>query len=173
MDSTSKINLGLEIWRSQLNPSTKVEKYLIIGIILFVLVFPIFIFLLLLPILTLIESVIFFLMLEGILSLILSPLIIFSIHYFLSYIIIFEKGVIVREKSFLKLWKKRYIIFEEIKDIDIGGTVTWKADGSKVYIKKIVIRVKGKNSYQISSNWVNDVNYVKELLTYYKDKISS
>ncbi len=114
-----------------------------------------------------------FLSLQGILSLIVSHLIIFSVRYFLSFIIIYEKGVVVREKSIFKFWKRSFITFEEIEGIELGVTSTWMEPAVKEFIKKLIIRVKGKKDYQISASWVKDVKRVKKLLMDSLDKYYS
>jgi len=173
MGSINKASYGLELWRSQLDPSIKLEKYIIISFIVFIFLTPIFFFLFFLTTLTIKVSFFIFLIVEGILSLVVSPLILFSIRYFLSFLIIYEKGVVIREMSLFKLWKRRYIPFEDIENLEIGDTFIWKEPATKVLIKKLVIQTKGKKTYQITSSWVYNLKHVKELLINYRDKYFS
>jgi hypothetical protein len=167
LDYSNKIDFGLEIWRSQVNPSFKVEKYLIITVILLTLIIPIIIIIFTLSIIGLEVSFLLLLITETIILLMMSPLILLGIRYFLSFIVIYEKGVAVRESNIIKLWKKRFIAFKEIKGFEIGSKSAWTQFGEKIYRPKLIILIKKKQPYQISNSWVNDVSYVKDLLIYY------
>ncbi len=109
--------------------------------------------------------------------LIIIPIIIFFIildynRFFVTYIIMFKNGILIREPKLFKYYKKEFVPFDQITDADYTSATSEYSPNLlfKIKIKSwfLCIFFKNRDVYSIDTKWVSNYRRCKTLILKYK-----
>ncbi len=94
-----------------------------------------------------------------------SIIIFFTISPFLTYMIIYERGIWIRHK--VLYFKKKFIPFNSIKKVNMEDD--WVPGASKEVIEKVVIFKQDGKKLEYSDRWISDFMEARNLISKYKE----
>ncbi|MFX0073217.1 MAG: hypothetical protein ACFFAO_19230 [Candidatus Hermodarchaeota archaeon] len=150
---------GKIIWRSKLYPGTKIDRLLGYGLGFSFLILPIIVCLFL-------QADLKSFIGGQIVSLLLGlPFIHVGLRASVSYIIIYEKGIVIRKSKPIVFLNSKFFSFEQIIQANVFGKIKETS--------KLIIFIKDLKPFEFKSRWVFNFKEGRDLILKYKKNIES